>query len=92
MEENLTSVYKDASEVKAIVDKELDQYEQTKDELSQLKRQNLVLFKYIKKLIRRQKRERMREKRKEQRKKQLERERREAELQNDLSATDDLDN
>ena len=34
MEENLTSVYKDASEVKAIVDKELDQYEQTKDELS----------------------------------------------------------
>mmetsp|Transcript_1727 Transcript_1727/g.2405 ORF Transcript_1727/g.2405 Transcript_1727/m.2405 type:complete len:91 (+) Transcript_1727:1008-1280(+) len=53
MESNLKRVYEEAHEVKAILDQELRQYEQSKGKLSAMRRQNLVLWKHIKKLMKR---------------------------------------
>ena len=71
MEQNLKRVYEEAHEVKSILDQELRQYEQNKGKLSSMRRQNLVLWKHIKKLIKRQRQAKVREKRRKQQVKEL---------------------
>ena len=53
---SLKTLFKDAEEVRQKLDKEMVAYEQSKYELSTMKRQNLVLWKHIKKLRMRRKR------------------------------------
>ena len=50
VETQMIRVYEEAHEVKQIIDCELKEYEQTKTKLSDLRRQNLVLWKHIKKM------------------------------------------
>ena len=50
MEAQMIRVFDEALEVKQVIDCELKEYEQTKDNLSELRRQNLVLWMNIKKL------------------------------------------
>ena len=48
-EQQMLRVFEEAQEVRTIIDNELKEYEETKGQLSVMRRQNLVLWKYIRK-------------------------------------------
>ena len=73
MEGNLMRVYSEAHEVKAMLDAELKEYEATKDSLSSLRRQNLVLWEHIKKIYKKMRKARAKAKRQKHKMKKLSR-------------------
>lgn len=70
METNLIRVFEEAKEVKKMINAELTEFQQAQSQMSILRRQNLVLWKYIKKLNKKMRRERQRAKQRKQKAKE----------------------
>ena len=70
MESNLIRVFEEAKEVKNVINAELTEYKQAQSQMSLLRRQNLVLWKFIKKLHKKMRKERRRAKRNKQKAKE----------------------
>ena len=71
IESQMLKVFQEANALKQEIDAELQQYEQAKTKMQQLERQNVVLWKYIKKQFKKLKKQHLRDKRRKVRTKEL---------------------